>query len=382
MDARNASRRDLLKVAGLGTAAAFVPGIRGRADERQDRRYVDKDFFIRPEELRLGFHHTGAERRLSYGNFEGSLDSWRKACRTKLAELIGFAAPTPCPAELMRSITHEGVRIEAWIMRINEQLSIPAYLVSQNRVNRCDRAVMAIHGHGEAEACVGKYEDYHHRFALKLAQAGHVVLCPALRGFGALGDMAFGDDRYCLDYWKSRRSRQFTLISDAFLYGQTVIGQTIEDLLRWEMWLAARYEVKAIDVAGISYGGDLAVTYPVFSSKVGKIYASGTLGSFEGIFSRCYNAPAHGIPGILKWMDRSDIAGLNAPRLLRLHYGQLDTPGPRNNSASHNETVQPALAELRGIYKAHGAESQVTMYVTPNSGHEMDIKDLSAFLAR
>jgi len=39
------------------------------------------------------------------------------------------------------------------------------------------------------------------------------------------------------------------------------------------------------------------------------------------------------------------------------------------------------LAELRAIYKAFGAESQVSLYVTPDSWHEMDIDDLKQFLA-
>ncbi len=376
------TRCDFLKMAGFGLATVAAGRTLARGAESQDEKNVGKEFFIRPEELTLQFHHAGAKRRLSFANFKGTPQAWRKACRAKLAELIGFSKPAPRPARLVRSITHEGVRIEAWVMQVNEQLSLPAYVLSRSPRSRNGKAVMAIHGHGQAEACVGMYEDYHHRFALKLAQAGHLVLCPALRGFGALGDMAFGDDRYCLDYWRSERGRQFTLISDAFLYGQTVIGQTIEDLLRWEMWLCnACGGINTIDVAGISYGGDLALTYPAFSNRVGRIYASGTMGSFEGIFSRCYNAPAHGIPGVLNWMDRSDIAGLSAPCPIRLHYGELDAPGPRNNSASYNETVQPALAELRTIYQAFSPKPQVSLCVTPGSWHEMDNNDLQQFLA-
>ena len=134
-------------------------------------------------------------------------------------------------------------------------------------------------------------------------------------------------------------------------------------------------------MAGISYGGDLAVTYAVFSQRVERIYSSGSLGSFSVVFSRCYNAPAHGIPGVLKWMDRSDIAGLNAPRFQRLHYGELDTPGPDNNSASYNETVDLSLDELRNIYSAFGGDERVTLKVTRGSHHEMDVSDLKVFLA-
>lgn len=373
------TRRDFLRMAGLGLALPMT--LKALAADEQSGEYLNQDFVVGRDELTLKFRHTGAKRRLSFARFSGTPEAWKKACCEKLAELIGFAEPTPCQARLIRSTEHQGVHIEAWVMRVDEQLSIPAYLLRPDPKAKHSRALMAIHGHGTVESCIGMYDDYHHQFALRMAQAGHLVLCPALRGFGPLGDMAFGDPDYCLDYWRSERGRQFTLISDAFLYGQTVIGQTTGDLLRWENWLADHCGVETVDIAGISYGGDVAMTYPVFSKRVGKIYASGTMGSFEGIFSRCYNAPAHGIPGVLNWMDRSDIAGLNAPRSIRLHYGELDKPGPDNNSASYNETVQPALAELRMIYKAFGAESQVSLYVTPNSWHEMDNDDLRRFLA-
>jgi hypothetical protein len=80
-------------------------------------------------------------------------------------------------------------------------------------------------------------------------------------------------------------------------------------------------------------------------------------------------------------MDRSDIAGLSAPVPIRLHYGELDTPGPNNGSASYNESVEPALEELRAIYRAFDAEEQVSMRVTPQRRHEFEIADLLTFLA-
>lgn len=382
MTLHNNSRRQFLKLVGAGAAvmgAGAMPP--AAADDKADMsEWVDPEFFIKPEELVLRFQQLPCARKLSFASFDGPPDAWREACRKKLIELLGFVEQDPRKPRQVRSITHHGVTIEAWVMRIGDNLTIPAYLMLPARPLAPGRAVVAIHGHGDAEGVVGIRDDYHHAFGLRLAQAGHIVLVPALRGFGSLRDLAFSDKDRCLDYWDWSRGHQFSLVTDAFIHGRTLIGQTIEDLLRWEAWLMSHLEINAVDVAGISYGGDLAIIYPALSNNVRSIYTSGSMGSFSGIFSRCYNAPAHCVPNILEWMDRSDIAGLSAPRPIRMHYGEYDTPGPKNNSASLNETVEPALAELREIYRAFGAEGVVSYYVTPQRWHEMDNEDLLRFM--
>ncbi|TDD14466.1 hypothetical protein E1218_32995 [Kribbella turkmenica] len=98
------------------------------------------------------------------------------------------------------------------------------------------------------------------------------------------------------------------------------------------------------------------------------------------VFARSGNAPAHCVPGVLDWFDRADIAGLNAPRRLAVHYGELDVPGPGNGSASYNETVPDAIDQLRAIYRAAGAEDAVSLHVTEQVGHEMDNGLLLDFL--
>jgi hypothetical protein len=63
-----------------------------------------------------------------------------------------------------------------------------------------------------------------------------------------------------------------------------------------------------------------------------------------------------------------------------IHYGALDGPGPKNNSASYNESVPESIAALRRIYAAAGAPDAVSVHVTPARGHEMDVDALTAFL--
>jgi dienelactone hydrolase len=387
-DKSNFTRRRFVELGAVGTAAALLG--RGATTLSEQGTIVKSSsgngalgsgFLITPSELVLKFSYPDGERHLSFKNGgTEDLEAWRNRCKAKLGELLNFQAPEPRPVKELRRTERAGIVIQALVMQVSEDLSIPAYLLLPRKNTGSRVAVMAIHGHGEVEPCIGLRDDYHHRFALRLAQQGHLVLCPELRGFGVLSDLAKGRQGYRLDYWPRGKERQFTLATDSFLKRRPLIGTTVEDLLRWEHWLGCSFRIENIHAVGISYGGDLALLYPVFSSRVDRIFASGTLGSFRVIFSQCYNAPAHCIPGILEWMDRSDIAGLNAPRPITLQYGELDVPGPNNASAAYNATVVPSLEELKAIYARMNAAEKVRLVVTKGMRHEMDVDALLAFL--
>ena len=207
------------------------------------------------------------------------------------------------------------------------------------------------------------------------------MFVPELRGFGALSNPAIQVPGTTLRYWRWDAPMAYSVQTDAFLYGHSMLGETIADLLQWEAWLVASQRIEAIDVAGISWGGDLACTYPIFSDRVESIFASGTLGSFAEVFRTAGNAPAHCLPGVLQWFDRSDIAGLNAPTPIALHYGELDVPGPDNHSAAYNESVPGSLAELRAIYAAAGGP-EPELIISAGLGHELDLDALTGWLGR
>ena len=347
---------------------------------------MDEAFLIRPDELIRRFARPPPAEALSYERVGGAFAAWRDRARAKLAELLGFRPPPSAEVRRLRATEHEGVTVHALIMTPEDGLDVPAYLLLPREDAFPGAAVMAIHGHspGLAAGPLGLAEDAYRGFAMAAAKAGCRVLLPIHRGFGALRDLAADRRGYRLDY---EQSMHFSYVTDAFLHVRTVVGENVEDLLRWEQWLAAELGVTRVLAAGLSYGGDLALTYPVFSDRVERIFASGSSGAFALQFCRCYNGPAHCIPGILNWMERADIAGMNAPRPLLLHYGELDTPSlnegrDENYAAAYNQAVPQLLEQSRRIYAAAGAEEDVQLIVTPNVGHVMDTEALLEFLGQ
>jgi len=346
---------------------------------------VDSSFLIQPSELTLRFLHPPAEAALSYRSVGGDLEAWRSRCKAKLAELLDVRDARPGEVRELRAADHHGVTVRALTMAVGDDLTIPAYLLEPPDDAHPGSAVMAIHGHspGLGAGCLGLADDAYRGFAMALAKAGRRVLLPIHRGFGPLRDLALHRKGWRLDY---EQSMHFSYVTDAFLHGRTVVGENVEDLLRWEDWLAGAAAVRRVAAVGLSYGGDLALAYPVFSRRADRIFASGSSGSFALHFSRCYNGPAHCVPGILRWMERTDVAGLNAPRPLAVHYGQRDTPSlddpsGENLAAAYNEAVPGFVEQVRAIYAAAGAAEKVRLFVTPDAGHAMDVEALTEFLA-
>jgi hypothetical protein len=147
-------------------------------------------FLITSEELTLKYTQPQGRYALSFQSAKLSFDQWQKKGTEKLAELLGFTQPEPVPVEDLRRTYVDDVEIHALRMSVSEHLSLPAYLLVPQNVINPERIVLAIHGHGEVEPCIGLSDDYHHQFAFELARKGHIVLCPELRGFGLLRDLA------------------------------------------------------------------------------------------------------------------------------------------------------------------------------------------------
>jgi cephalosporin-C deacetylase-like acetyl esterase len=330
-----------------------------------------REILIPKEYLILKFKYKTPEKSYAYKDTENPV-AWQKRCRAKLQELIACDLNIKDRTfKIHHTTKFDFGTVYSLIMYVDETLTLPGYLFVPVEIKH-ETPVLAIQGHAyDIKGILGIKDDYHHGFGMELCRAGFVTLVPEIRGFGSLVNLATHDDRKLI-YYNWGELMAYTLVTDAFSKGYTLIGDTVNDLYAWGVYLCAYIKQDNYSVAGISYGGDLALILSALDERVAKTFASGTLGSMSPIFERCYNAPAHCVPNILKYMDRQEIASCTAPRSLCVHYGELDVPSPQNSSASYNKTAIPVFNAVKNFYEKMDAEDNIQLMISPNMEHEMD----------
>ena len=329
-----------------------------------------QEILIPKEDLILKYIYKTPEKSYAYKNSEDPA-AWQNKCRSKLQELVGCDFNgIDKTFEIHRTAKLDFGTVHSLIMRVDETLTLPGYLLVPEKIKH-ETPVLAVQGHThDVKGILGIREDYHHGFGKELCRAGFVVLVPETRGFGTLKNLADSSENRRLTYWADPVT--FSIVTDAFQKGYTLIGETVQDLFAWASYLCKFSRKEKYSLAGISYGGDMSLILAALDLRANKTFASGTLGSMSTIFDICCNAPAHCVPNILKYMDRQEIASCIAPRSLAVHYGGLDVPSPKNYSASFNETAVPAFNGVKRFYDKMNAEDNIQLIISPDMKHEMD----------
>lgn len=148
----------------------------------------------------------------------------------------------------------------------------------------------------------------------------------------------------------------------ALVLGRTLLGERLFDLGTAIRYLEKRYDKYAtIGVVGHSLGGTLAIYAAALYEEISFCIASGCFSSFDlSILSRHHCADLY-VPGVRKYFEFGDIAGLAAPKPLLFVQSVNDRLFPLAGLRSEYD-------KAKTIYKKFGASECICLEVGQN-GH-------------
>ncbi len=280
---------------------------------------------------------------------DGELRESQAALRARLAELVGFAVPSPASdLEISDARQRDGYREQLVRYPSETGEAVPALLLRPEG-NGPFPAVVAYHQHhsqwhlGKSEVA-GLAGDPDQAFGPVLARAGIAVLAPDTVGF---------EDR--------RRSRTATANGDddgkqyhkeityRLLSGELLISTILADGAQAVSTLAQVHGIDRdrIGVVGHSMGGSTALFHAALDGRVRFACASGAAATYRAKIAAGTGIEASlVIPGIRKLADIDDIATLIAPRPLLLVSATEDP---------YSQDADDIAEHARGTYAAFGA---------------------------
>ncbi len=290
-------------------------------------------------------------------------EGWQHNLRAKLVELLGDFPGERC--ELLPRVTEtrefptytrETVRFQS-----RPNMTVFGYLLLPKDFEAPGPTILCLHGHGRGvDDIVGiqedgtmrtEYGEYQNDFALQCVDRGYAALAIEQFGFGHRRD-----DVACQRGAGNSSCQPSS--GAAFLLGQTMIGWRVYDAMRSLDYLSTRSEIdmNRIGVMGISGGGTTTFYSAAIDERFKAAVVSGYFNTFRDSILSISHCIDNYIPGVLKYAEMYDIAGLIAPRAMFVESGTEDTIFPI-------DATRFAFDQAREIFRVFGAEDQLGLEV-------------------
>jgi dienelactone hydrolase len=311
-------------------------------------------------------YHQALQKNLSPAlAYNGQdLKSWQRTLRKKIKELIGL--PTNPKGDLrVRSLwkrNHALGTIEKIAFTSEPYVDVPAYVCLPAKGSPPYPFMICLQGHstGMHNSIAVTFDDESKEMAVS-GDRDFAMGCMQ-RGFGALciEQRSFGLRQERLQKQRSTTSYCHEAAMHSLMLGRTLIGERVYDVDRGIDYLMSRDDVDTnrIGVMGNSGGGTVSIYASALLPRIQFAMPSCAFGSFRDTIMAIYHCECNYIPGILKWADMSDIAGLFAPRPMVIVSGKNDEIFPIKSARSQ-------FSKLKEIYRAAGAEEQCKLVVGP-----------------
>lgn len=285
--------------------------------------------------------------------------AWQRKARPRLRRLLGdfprIGGPVNSRVLEEKSFpAHTRQKLE---LELRPGLLATAYyLLPDDRLNM-GPAVLAVPGHSKSvDELVGGADgggdplDY----ALQCVRAGLPTL--------ALEQMAFGERRHAQAIREKPEGGSSCIVpaGAALMLGRTLTGYRVFDARRALDWLSARPEVDParLGMTGISGGGQITFFTAAADTRLKAVLVSGFFNTFRDSVYSIYHCTDNFIPGILRWFEMPDIAGLIAPRHAFFKQGKDDPIFPL---AGFREAVNKAEV----IWRTFGVPERMGTHIFP-----------------
>ncbi|HIU47597.1 MAG TPA: acetylxylan esterase [Candidatus Fimadaptatus faecigallinarum] len=288
---------------------------------------------------------------------------WQSAARARLTQLLGL--PLEMPADDCFNIEWERDEADFHEIRFT-YCSEPGVDVCCNML--CPHGasgklpmIICLQGHskgmhislgrpkypGDEQTIAGGDRD----FGLQIVRQGRIALVMEQRAFGERGGSENGPECY-------------QPAMAALLLGQTLVGERCWDVSRGIDCVLKHFDFvdpARIALMGQSGGGTVTCYEAALDERISAaIVASAFCGYLESIGAQRH-CSCNYIPGIMKYFDMGDIAGMIAPRPLIIVNGALDTIFPLESARREFEVA-------RRLYAQAGAPDKVRHVIGPE-GH-------------
>lgn len=290
--------------------------------------------------------------------------------KEKLLECLGGPWPdkTDLRPQPRETIKQPGFTIESLYYEAEPEDRIPAMLLIPDGItpNHPAPAIALWHQHagqyhlGKSEPAGLAGNPMHHTGAA-LAREGYVVLCPDA--------LCFEERQDPTQKLKNGSFERFEFLR-YLVAGQCMAWKNILDMQRAVDYLCSRPEVKPDQIG--CYGHSMGSTHTwligPWEPRIKCLVGNCCLPTYRGIHDkRLLHCFPNFIPGIEKYGDHPDIAGLIAPRPLHLNFGEKDSGSPI-------EHVRWGIDIIKSAYQSQHAEQKFSHYIEPDSGHVLSEK--------
>ncbi len=300
--------------------------------------------------------YAGHVPKLSFqGTTLAEWEAWRAEAMPRLLDLMGeFPEKAPLNPRVEAIVEEGDLLLERVVFDTERFVSVPAWVLRRRDLPAGKRhaAILCSHGHGNhgkdpvagrryTPGHVADIDAMNYDYAAQMALKGFVTMAPDLRGFGERYDpvdAALGHDACDLNYVKG---------SMLGVYPLTLI---VHDMKGCVDYLGTRPEVDParIGMMGLSQGGTTTTFTAALEPRIRAADIIGYVNPWAGFgLDRGNYCGSQVVPGIYRWFDTHDVAGLIAPRPLLIEMGKKDT-------CFFIEDLQKGYAGVERIYRAAG----------------------------